>query len=215
MQDTVQVYPFSYVFVIFFLTLGPLKVIPIFNRLCYKTEPNFAKKLALKATIISSIILFAVAIIGKGILAKWDVSTAALFVAGGLLILMASLQMLSNFSLPKPLSPETEPYTEENIPAIAINPLTIPAIITPYGIVAILVATSQAEGDIKRQISIFALLLLIILLNWLGMIFAKVIVQKVNIITLVIVGWFFAVLQAGLAVDLMIEGIKRAKITLG
>ena len=215
MQDTVQVYPFSYVFVIFFLTLGPLKVIPIFNRLCYKTEPNFAKKLALKATIISSIILFAVAIIGKGILAKWDVSTAALFVAGGLLILMASLQMLSNFSLPKPLSPKTEPYTEENIPAIAINPLTIPAIITPYGIVAILVATSQAEGDIKRQISIFALLLLIILLNWLGMIFAKVIVQKVNIITLVIVGWVFAVLQAGLAVDLMIEGIKRAKITLG
>jgi multiple antibiotic resistance protein len=215
MQDTVQVYPFSYVFVIFFLTLGPLKVIPIFNRLCYKTEPNFAKKLALKATIISSIILFAVAIIGKGILAKWYVSTAALFVAGGLLILMASLQMLSNFSLPKPLSPETEPYTEENIPAIAINPLTIPAIITPYGIVAILVATSQAEGDIKRQISIFALLLLIILLNWLGMIFAKVIVQKVNIITLVIVGWVFAVLQAGLAVDLMIEGIKRAKITLG
>jgi multiple antibiotic resistance protein len=215
MQDTVQVYPFSYVFVIFFLTLGPLKVIPIFNRLCYKTEPNFAKKLALKATIISSIILFAVAIIGKGILAKWDVSTAALFVAGGLLILMASLQMLSNFSLPKPLSPETEPYTEENIPAIAINPLTIPAIITPYGIVAILVATSQAEGDIKRQISIFALLLWIILLNWLGMIFAKVIVQKVNIITLVIVGWVFAVLQAGLAVDLMIEGIKRAKITLG
>jgi multiple antibiotic resistance protein len=128
---------------------------------------------------------------------------------------MASLQMLSNFSLPKPLSPETEPYTEEKIPAIAINPLTIPAIITPYGIVAILVATSQAEGDIKRQISIFALLLLIILLNWLGMIFAKVIVQKVNIITLVIVGWVFAVLQAGLAVDLMIEGIKRAKITLG
>jgi small neutral amino acid transporter SnatA (MarC family) len=47
------------------------------------------------------------------------------------------------------------------------------------------------------------------------MIFAKVIVQKVNIITLVIVGWVFAVLQAGLAVDLMIEGIKRAKITLG
>lgn len=215
MQDTVQVYPFAYVFVIFFLTLGPLKVIPIFNRLCYKTEPSFAKKLALKATIISSIILFAVAIIGKGILTKWDVSTAALFVAGGLLILMASLQMLSNFSLPKPLPPETEPYTEENIPAIAINPLTIPAIITPYGIVAILVATSQAGGDIKRQIIIFVLLLLVILLNWLGMIFAKAIVQKVNIITLVIVGWIFAVLQAGLAVDLMIEGIKRAKITLG
>jgi multiple antibiotic resistance protein len=215
MQETTSTYPFAYIFVIFFLTLGPLKVIPVFNRLCYKTSPNFAKKLALKATILSSIIIFAVAIIGKGILSKWQVSTAALFVAGGLLILIASLQMLSNFTLPKPLPSDTEGYTEEQIPALVINPLTIPAIITPYGIVAILVSTSQSEGDIKRQLTIFALLFVVIILNWLGMIFAKVIVQKVNIITLLIVGWVFAVLQAGLAIDLMIEGIKRAKITLG
>jgi multiple antibiotic resistance protein len=214
MQETTSTYPFAYIFVIFFLTLGPLKVIPIFNRLCYKTSPSFAKKLAFKATILSSIILFAVAIVGKGILSKWQVSTAALFVAGGLLILIASLQMLSNFTLPKPLPPKTEGYTEEQIPALVINPLTIPAIITPYGIVAILVSTSQSEGDIKRQLTIFVLLFVVIILNWLGMIFAQVIVQKVNIITLLIVGWVFAVLQAGLAIDLMIEGLKRAKIAI-
>lgn len=214
MQETTSTYPFAYIFVIFFLTLGPLKVIPVFNRLCYKTSPSFAKKLAFKATILSSIILFAVAIVGKGILSKWQVSTAALFVAGGLLILIASLQMLSNFTLPKPLPPETEGYTEEQIPALVINPLTIPAIITPYGIVAILVSTSQSEGDIKRQVTIFVLLFAVIILNWLGMIFAQVIVQKVNIITLLIVGWVFAVLQAGLAIDLMIEGLKRAKIAI-
>lgn len=214
MQETTSTYPFAYIFVIFFLTLGPLKVIPIFNRLCYKTSSRFAKKLAFKATILSSIIIFAVAIVGKGILSKWQVSTAALFVAGGLLILIASLQMLSNFTLPKPLPPETEGYTEEQIPALVINPLTIPAIITPYGIVAILVSTSQSEGDIKRQLTIFVLLFVVIMLNWLGMIFAQVIVQKVNIITLLIVGWVFAVLQAGLAIDLMIEGLKRAKIAI-
>ena len=214
MQETTYIYPFAYVFIIFFLTLGPLKVIPVFNRLCYKASPSFVKKLALKATILSSIIIFAVAIVGKGILSKWQVSTAALFVAGGLLILIASLQMLSNFALPKPLPPDTEAYTEEQIPALVINPLTIPAIITPYGIVAILVSTSQSEGDIKRQLTIFALLFVVIMLNWLGMIFAKVIVQKVNIITLLIVGWVFAVLQAGLAIDLMIEGLKRAKLAI-
>jgi small neutral amino acid transporter SnatA (MarC family) len=122
--------------------------------------------------------------------------------------------MLSNFTLPKPLPPDTEAYTEEQIPALAINPLTIPAIITPYGIVAILVSTSQSEGNIKRQLTIFGLLFVIIILNWIGMTFAKIIVQKVNIITLLIVGWVFAVLQAGLAIDLMIEGLKRAKIAI-
>ena len=214
MQETTVIYPFAYIFVIFFLTLGPLKVIPIFNRLCYKASPSFAKKLALKATILSSIIIFTVEIVGKGILSKWQVSTAALFVAGGLLILIASLQMLSNFTLPKPLPPDTEAYTEEQIPALVINPLTIPAIITPYGIVAILVSTSQSEGDIKRQLTIFGLLFVIIILNWVGMTFAKLIVHKVNIITLLIIGWVFAVLQAGLAIDLMIEGVKRAKMAI-
>jgi small neutral amino acid transporter SnatA (MarC family) len=63
MQETTVIYPFAYIFVIFFLTLGPLKVIPIFNRLCYKASPSFAKKLALKATILSSIIIFTVAIV--------------------------------------------------------------------------------------------------------------------------------------------------------
>jgi small neutral amino acid transporter SnatA (MarC family) len=43
------------------------------------------------------------------------------------------------------------------------------------------------------------------------MTFAKQIIQKLNIITLLIVGWVFAVLQAGLAIDLVLEGLTRAK----
>ena len=212
MPESYTVSPLSYAFVIFFLTLGPLKVIPVFNRLCYKTSPSFRHKLAQKATILSSLIILIIALVGKIILSKWQVSTAALFIAGGLLLLIAALQMLANFSLPKPLPPETEPYGEEKIPILVINPLTIPAIITPYGVVAILVTTSQAEGNIQRQISIFVLLTAIIILNWLGMTFAKVIIEKINIVTLVIIGWVFAVFQAGLAVDLILEGLQRANL---
>jgi multiple antibiotic resistance protein len=211
MQETSQL---SYVFVIFFLILGPLKVIPIFNRVTFNASPNFRQQLAKKATILSSVIVFAVAIVGKIILGKWDVSTAALFIAGGLLLLLAALQMLGQFTLPKPLPQDTPPPSDDQILPLAINPLTIPAIITPYGVVAILVTTSQAEGDIPRQIGIFALLLLIIILNWLGMTFAKAIIQKINIISLIIIGWVFAVLQAGLAIDIMLEGLKRAKTIL-
>lgn len=211
MPETIEAYPLSYVFVIFFLTLGPLKVIPVFNKLAFNATASFRGKLAKQATILSSIILFTVAIIGKGILTKWGVSTPALFISGGLLLLMSALQMLSNFNIPKPLPANAPPHTEADIPSLTINPLTIPAIITPYGLVAILVATTQSQGNIPRQIAIFGILLVIILLNWLGMTFAKQIIQKLNIITLLIVGWVFAVLQAGLAIDLVLEGLTRAK----
>ncbi len=89
--------------------------------------------------------------------------------------------------------------------------MTIPAIITPYGIVAILVTTTQSVGNLPRQFAIFGLLLVIIIFNWLGMTFAKQIIQKVKFITLLIVGWVFAILQASLAIDIILEGLKRAK----
>lgn len=211
MPETISLYPLSYVFVIFFITLGPLKIIPVFNKLAFNTTNSFRSKLAKKATILSSLIMFGVAIISNGILTKWDVSISALYISGGILLLMSSLKMLSNFTMPQPLPINTPPHTEADIPSLTINPLTIPTIITPYGIVAILVTATQSNGNISRQLAILAILLVIIFLNWLAMIFAKQIIQKVNIVTLLLVGWIFAVLQAGLAIDLILEGIKRAK----
>ncbi|MEB3175884.1 MAG: hypothetical protein VKN60_11980 [Cyanobacteriota bacterium] len=44
------------------------------------------------------------------------------------------------------------------------------------------------------------------------MTFAKVIIEKINIVTFVIIGWVFAVFQSGFAVDLILEGLKRANL---
>ncbi len=90
MEETISVYPLSYIFVIFFLSLGPLQVIPIFNKLAFNATKDFRVKLAKQVTILCSMIIFGVAIIGKVILAKWDVSTPALFISGGLLLLMSA-----------------------------------------------------------------------------------------------------------------------------
>lgn len=201
----------SYLFIIFFLTLGPLKVIPIFYRLTYNATKTFRNKLALRATLISGIIIFIIALLGQIILDKWNVSRPALLIAGGLLLLIAAIQLLLQFKLPKPLPKDAPPPSENMIVPFAINPLTIPAIMTPSGVVAIVFITSQSQGNPERQLMIFALLLLIIILNWLGMIFAKLIIEKVNIITLLIIGWVFSVLQTGLAVDLIIEGLRTIK----
>ncbi len=201
----------SYVFVIFFLTLGPLKVIPVFHRLTLQTTPNFRKSLAQKAFLLSCVIILGITTIGEIILASWDVSTAALYIAGGLLLLLAALQILFSFTLPKSLS-DVSPSTDADITPLAINPLTIPTIITPYGIVAILVAIIQAEKNVLHHLAIFVFLLLIMCLNWLGMTFATIIIQRINLISLLISGWILAVLQAGLAIDIMIQGIKKAKV---
>jgi small neutral amino acid transporter SnatA (MarC family) len=56
---------------------------------------------------------------------------------------------------------------------------------------------------------VVGILLLILLLNLAGMLLAKQIIARVGMITFQVLGWIFAVLQAGLAVDAVITSLRN------
>jgi multiple antibiotic resistance protein len=197
----------AFIFTIFFLTLGPLKVIPVFYRVTADATDRYRRKAALRSTIIASIIVIVLALLGRNIVKNWHVSADSLLIAGGLLLLIAALKVLSQFTIPKH-SKSQQPPPEEEIENIAISPLAIPGIITPYGVVAILVTTGNAGWDIPLQTSILGMLLLVMFLNYLGMIFARPIINRLQISTLLMIGWVFAVMQAALAIEFIGDGLR-------
>lgn len=199
------------IFTIFFLTLGPLKTIPVFAKTTNHASAKFRQTVALQSTILATAIVILVAFIGRSILNKWGVSTNALILAGSLLLLKAAFGILSNFSIPQPPQPQPPP-PEETAKIMAISPIAIPGIITPYGIAAIVVSFANAAGDRSLEIKIICLLLLMMFLNWLGMTYARQILQKLNIVTLLVVGWVLAVMQAGLAIQFIINSLRNLKI---
>jgi len=196
-----------FIFTIFFLTLGPLKVIPVFYRLTADATDRFRFRAALRSTLIATVIVILLGLIGRNIVKNWQVSADSLLIAGGLLLLIAALKILSQFTIPK-RSQHLPPPPEEEVENIAISPLAIPSIITPYGVVAILVSTGNAGWDIPLQLSILAMLLAIMALNFLGMIFARPIINRLQISTLLMVGWVFAVMQAALAIEFIADGLR-------
>lgn len=209
-METTDSLPF--IFTILFLTLGPLKTIPVFAKMTNDTSTTFRQKVALTSTLVATVIVVLVALIGKSILNRWGVSPDALKIAGALLLLNAAFGILSKFSLPQPSQPQATPAAEESSNSVAISPVAIPGIITPYGIVAILVFFAKANGETYLQIKILGLLLLMMFLNWLAMIYARQILQKINIVSLLLAGWVLAVMQAGLAIQVMIESLRNLKI---
>ena len=58
-------------------------------------------------------------------------------------------------------------------------------------------------------VSILTMLLLIMALNLVGMLLARQIISLVGIVTFQVIGWVFAVLQAGLAVEAIVISLQH------
>jgi multiple antibiotic resistance protein len=199
----------SFIFAIFFLTLGPLKLIPTFYGVTRELDGKARTGLAFKSATLALLILVVAAVVGSALAANWRISREALTITGGFLLLIGSLKILSHaLAPPAPHdehAPPSDPAAKRPI-SIVISPLAIPGIITPWGLVALLLFVGIA-GDQHRLAGVAITLVLIMLLNVLGMIFAGPVMRTVGLPAMSVLGWVFSILQAALGVTFMLRGL--------
>jgi multiple antibiotic resistance protein len=210
-------------FTIFFVTLGPVKIVPPFFLMTQNTPQRAIWQLAFKSTIVSTGIVLVVGIVVSATMAQWRVSADAITIAGGILLLIASIKTINSFT-----PADTPPAAVRQDEAVAngaasdvtfrwfgrpvLSPLAIPTIITPIGVVAILFYADVAVGDEMFEIQLTGMLLAIMALNFVAMILASHIVRLVEVPILQTFGWLLSALQAGLAVQLIIATLRRLHV---
>ena len=192
-----------FIFTIFMLTLGPIKTVPAFFALTQDQAPAAARALALKGTTAATAIALVIALVMTAVAASWRISADDLRLAGGILLFAASRETIGQFNRPAP-SPPAVPHRHP-----ALTPLAVPIIVTPWGVTAILFFAELAYGDVKMSAIVIGILALVMVLNLIGMLLAKQIIAGVGMITFHVVGWIFAVLQAGLAVDAVVTSLRN------
>jgi multiple antibiotic resistance protein len=198
-------------FIIFFLTLGPLKAIGPFAQATRGADPILRSTLAWRATIIATVIVLAVALVGSVILINWRVSVPAIMIAGGIILFWQAFQMIINPpaapAAPSPADAQQQPPSL----ALAHFPLAIPTLVTAPGITAIVAFMAITEGDWGQKSIVIFLLLLIMALNLLALLNVDLIFQYVSPTILLVVGWVMAVLQAALAIQYIVNALVRLK----
>lgn len=192
----------AFIFTVFMLTLGPIKVAPAFFVMTQGQTPEAVRGLAIKGTMAATVVCLTIALAMSRMTVSWRVSADDLRIAGGILLFLASREMIGQFNRPAP-----PPAVPPKRPAVA--PLAIPTIVTPWGVTAILFFVDLADSDSKMLPTVIGILLLVMLLNLIGMLLARRIVAAVDIMTFQIVGWIFAVLQAGFAVDAVVTSLRN------
>ena len=205
--------PIEYVFTILFLALGPLRPIPAFYKLTRQADGKYRIRVAVLATLISAGVIALAAFFGTETIQRWHVSAAALEIAIGILLLRSTFSRLSSLEeVMEHADDRAKSESPNPVPAaaLAFSPIAVPTIITPTGVVTVVLFLSLAQGDHTLQNQIYVVLVLMLALDLVGMLFAGFIIRFVRLPTLAVVGWVFAALQAALAVEVTLTGLKLA-----
>jgi len=194
------------VFTIFFVTLGPLKMLGPFVQRTHDLDEATLRKVALWAFAIATIAVVVGSYFGAALATNWHVSVASLSIAAGIIFFLVALnQLLEQYEPPHALdAPPPLPAS----PMAAALRLLFPIVLTPYGIAAAIVLMA-ASPRAERTGVIVVLLVAVMVLNLLAMLFARKILVGVTMIVLQVVGAVLGVLQAGLAVEFVVEGLRR------
>lgn len=204
-----QISPFN-LFIIFFVTLGPIKIIPPFVRLTKNADKNLRRQLAFRSAAISTIVIVLVAIVGQNILKVWQIRLPSLMIAGGILLFLVALQIVMSQYNPtaKAESPE-EPSLN-----LVVTPLVFPTRLPPFGIAIALTLMVMSPKLGISSLIVLGLILLVMGLNVICMLAANSILYFLKPITLLVLGFTLGVMQLALGVELIVSGIEIEVLVL-
>ena len=128
------------VFVTLFVIMDPPGVVPIFLGLVSKFTEKERRKLAVKTAIVSLTVIVTFALFGQFILGYLKISLPAMQGAGGLLLLLVALELLTGKNEKKGDQPGPSDVN------VALVPLGTPLLAGPGAIVATIIFVKQIEG---------------------------------------------------------------------
>ena len=194
-------------FTLFFITLGPLKILGPFAQLTRETDEATMRKIAVRAFVIAVIAVVAGGFAGRVLLENWGISASAMLLSGGIIFALVGLTLVLQQYQPAHPAPPPLPAA----PMAAAMRITFPTVVTPYGIAALIVVLTNSR-DAERTGAILALLLAVMVLNLLTMLYVRRIMGGVTIMVLQIVGAVLGVLQVALAIDMILRALHELAV---
>lgn len=188
------------VFVTLFVIMDPVGTVPIFLALTGGRSVAAMRRAAWQAVAVSFSVIVAFAFFGQQILGYLHISLPALQMAGGLLLLLIALELLTG----KGQSVSSPGSANANV---ALVPLGTPMMAGPGAIVATMVFSDRVEGfDTFAAVALGVLLMHVTL--WLAMRFSVPILKFLRESGVLLVSRIAGLLLSAIAVQLMADAVR-------
>jgi multiple antibiotic resistance protein len=198
MSELVAVTLFIEVFVTLFVIMDPVGTIPIFLSLTRGRSTATIRRAAWQAVAVSFGVIVAFAFFGQQILSYLHISLPALQVAGGLLLLLVALELLTG---------KEETPTAGSDVNVALVPLGTPMLAGPGAIVATMVF-SQRVDEVADFTAVALGVVLVHVTLWLAMRFSLPILRVLRDGGVMLVSRIAGLLLSAIAVQLIANAVR-------
>ena len=197
-------------FTAFFATVGPIEAAVLFATLTPKMERPARQSIAMRATLIASLILGVFTILGGPLLHQLGVSLAALQTAGGIILAMIALDMI--FARPGSVVKLSLPEGEEaqSREDVAIFPLATPLLAGPGAMSAGILLAANAGAQPLGLLVVTGALAAVMALTLMLLIAAHELNRMMSLTAQRVLIRVFGILLSAIAVQAVFNGLKAS-----
>lgn len=199
MSDVINLGLLTEVFVTLFVIMDPPGTVPLFISLTAGQSRAVRKKAAGQAVLVAFSVIVVFAAFGQQILHNLGITLPALQCAGGLLLLLIALQLLTDTA--------EDPVQTKNV-NVAFVPLGTPLLAGPGAIVATMVFVQRADGSVPDVVAISLGIVLIHIVMWLTLRFSGVVMRVLGENGVLLVTRIAGLLLSAIAVQLVADAVR-------
>src|SRR5262249_27669738 len=169
---------------------------------------------AIRSIAVAAATLAVFALVGQPLLRLLGITLPAFRIAGGILLLLLSIDMV--FARKSGIRWTTAAETEEAEESVdvAVFPLAIPLIAGPGALTSVILLMGRAHGDIMLQAVVIGLMLLVLGLCLVSFLFALPLMDRLGVTGINVVDRVFGVVLAALAVQAVLDGATEVLTNL-
>ena len=182
--------------------MDPIGNVPIFASVTRRLSEPARHRAAALAVVTAAIIIAVFAAAGQRILAYLDVSLSALRGAGGLLLLLVALELLTGSDD----ADSSDALDPDDHVAVAMVPLGTPLLAGPGAIVATIVFVNRAD-DARSYLAVAAGAVAVLIAVYLAMRFASVLMRVLRRSGVLLLSRVAGLLLAAIAVQMLADAV--------
>ncbi|MEJ6398150.1 MarC family protein [Yoonia sp. 208BN28-4] len=195
-------------FTTLFIIIDPPGLVPIFIALTQGMTPAQRRAIAVRATIVSAVLMIVFLFLGEAVLGFIGISMPAFRIAGGILLFLTALEMLFQKRQARRQDNAEEGVADhEDDPSVF--PLALPLIVGPGAITTIILLAGQAEGA-ADFIAITAVMFTVLLTVFLAFLSGTGIERALGKTGINIVTRLLGMLLAALAIQFILDGVSQS-----
>ncbi|MGE4043254.1 MAG: MarC family protein [Acetobacteraceae bacterium] len=191
-------------FVTLLVVVNPIAKVPLFIVLTDQLAPNRQRAVAVRAIVVSLLVLLFFMVCGQPALAALGVNLVSVQIAGGLILLILGLRMVLDEAREPSRQAAGEPED------IAVFPLAMPFIAGPGAIMSVMVLTDNDLYTLRDQAETFVALLAVLAISLVALLGARALNRLLGRTGVNVVSRVMGLILASLAVQSMLTGLRVA-----